>query len=29
LYMDESWNKKTIDKITKLVREQTYKFRHL
>lgn len=29
LYMDETWNKKTIDKITKLVREQTYKFRHL
>lgn len=25
LYMDETWNKKTIDKITRLVREQSYK----
>jgi len=29
LYMDESWNKKTIDKVTQLVREQTYKLRYL
>ena len=29
LYMDETWNKKTIDKIAKLVREQSYKFKQL
>lgn len=29
LYMDESWNKKTIDKITQIVRKKIYKFKYL